>query len=80
MAVQDRIPTVVIVVTVEEVFIHCAKAFRRSKLWDSSQRQDRSEMPSLLKIIFDQTSGAPDDEAMKKIDADLEDEYQKTMY
>jgi uncharacterized protein len=80
MAMQDRMPTVAIVVTVEEVFIHCAKAFRRSKLWDSSQRQDRSEMPSLLKIILDQTSGAPDDEAMKKIDADLEDEYQKTMY
>jgi uncharacterized protein len=80
MAMKDRMPTVAIVVSVEEVFIHCAKAFRRSKLWDSSQLQDRSEMPSLLKIIFDQTSGAPDDEAMQKIDADLEDEYQQTMY
>jgi uncharacterized protein len=80
MTVQDRTPTVAIVVTVEEVFIHCAKAFRRSKLWDSSQFQNRNEMPSLPKIILDQTTGAPDDEAMKKIDADLEAEYQKTMY
>jgi PPOX class probable FMN-dependent enzyme len=81
MAVQDRMPMVAIVVTVEEVFIHCAKAFRRSKLWDPSQLQNRSEMPSLPKIILDQTSGAPDDpEKMKEIDADLEDEYQKTMY
>ena len=70
-----------IVVTVEEVFIHCAKAFRRSKLWDPSQRQNRSDMPSLLKIVMDQTTGAPNDpEEMKKIDAGLEDEYQKTMY
>jgi hypothetical protein len=72
---------VAIVVTVAEVFIHCAKAFRRSKLWDPGQLQDRSGMPSLSKIILDQTSGAPDDpEEMKKIDADLEVEYQKTMY
>ena len=61
MVVNDRMPTVAIVVTVEEVFIHCAKAFRRSKLWDPSQRQNRSDMPSLLKIIMDQTTGAPND-------------------
>lgn len=80
-AVQERVPTVAIVVRVEEVFIHCAKAFRRSKLWDPAQRQDRSEMPSLLKIILDQTTGAPDDPAeMAKIDAGLEVDYQRSMY
>jgi uncharacterized protein len=79
--VQERISTVAIVVRVEEVFIHCAKAFRRSKLWDPAERQDRSEMPSLLKIILDQTTGAPQDPAeMAQIDAGLEVEYQKTMY
>ena len=81
LAVRDRTPRVAIVVAVEEVFLHCAKAFRRSKLWDPDERQDRSEMPSLVNIILDQTSGAPEDpEEMKKIDADLEVEYEKTMY
>ncbi len=81
LAVNDRMPTVVIVVTVKEVFIHCAKAFRRAKLWDPGQRQERSEMPSLLKIILDQTTGAPDDpEEMIKIDAGLEVSYQNSMY
>ncbi len=81
MMVNDRAPTAAIVVTVDEVFIHCAKAFRRSRLWDPGRHQDRSEMPSLLNIILDQTSGAPEDpEEMKKIDAGLEDEYKKTMY
>ena len=80
-AVHDRTPTTAIVVTVQEVFLHCAKAFRRAKLWDPSQRQDRGDMPSLLKIILDQTTGAPQDpEEMKKIDAGLEDDYQRTMY
>ena len=81
LAVHDRMPTVAIVVTVREVFLHCAKAFRRAKLWDPDQRQDRSEMPSLLKIILDQTTGAPEDpEEMKKIDAGLEVSYQSSMY
>ncbi|MCG6902977.1 MAG: pyridoxamine 5'-phosphate oxidase family protein [Rhodobacter sp.] len=81
MAVQDRVPTIAIAVHVEEVFIHCAKAFRRAKLWDPGQLQDRSEMPSLIRIVLDQTTGAPDDpEALKKIDADLEAGYRRTMY
>jgi len=81
MAVKDRMPTIAIVVAVEEVFIHCAKAFRRSRLWDPDQLQDRSAMPSLTKIILDQTSGAPQDpDEMKRLDAGLEHEYKKTMY
>ncbi|KAJ57008.1 pyridoxamine 5'-phosphate oxidase [Actibacterium mucosum KCTC 23349] len=81
LAVNDRTPTVAIVVRIDEVFLHCAKAFRRSKLWEPTQQQDRAEMPSLPKMILDQTTGAPDNKAeMDKIDADLEDEYQRTMY
>lgn len=81
MAVNDRIPTVAIAVHVEEVFIHCAKAFRRSKLWDHGQHQDRKDVPSLMKIILDQTTGAPaDPEEMEKLDTGLEEEYQQTMY
>ncbi len=81
MAVNDRVPTLAIVVTVSEVFLHCAKAFRRSHLWDPDARQDRREMPSLLKMILDQTTGAPDDpDAMQKIDADLEADYRSSMY
>ncbi len=38
-------------------------------------------MPSLSKIILDQTTGAPSDAAeMRKIDEDLEVEYQKSLY
>ena len=81
MAVKDRNPTTAIVVAVEEVFLHCAKAFRRSKLWDPGSLQDRSEMPSLVKIILDQTTGAPEDaDEMKKLDDDLEKSYQQSMY
>jgi PPOX class probable FMN-dependent enzyme len=81
MRVNDRTPRLAIVVSVDEVFLHCAKAFRRSHLWDPTHFQDRCEMPSLSKIILDQTNGAPDDDArMRQIDADLEVEYSKTLY
>ncbi|NZD60156.1 pyridoxamine 5'-phosphate oxidase family protein [Rhizobium sp. WYCCWR 11290] len=81
MRVNDRAPKLAIVVEVSEVFMHCAKAFRRSHLWNPDHFQDRTEMPSIVKIILDQTTGAPSDEdAMRKIDDDLEDEYKRTLY
>ncbi len=80
-AVKDRLPLTAIAVHVEEVFLHCAKAFRRSKLWDPESRQDRSEMPSLVKIILDQIDAAPEDpEEMRKLDEGLEESYRKSMY
>ena len=80
MQVNDRVPTLAIIVKVGEVFMHCAKALRRSHLWDPDYLQDRSEMPSLIKIILDETTGAPGEEAMRKIDADLEADYKRTLY
>lgn len=80
MRINDRLPRLAIVVKVTEVFMHCAKAFRRSHLWDPTHFQNRSEMPSLIKIILDETTGAPDENAMRKIDADLEADYKTSMY
>ena len=81
MSVADRIPKLAIVVKVDEVFMHCAKAFRRSHLWDPAHLQVRSEMPSLIKIILDETTGAPrDGREMQKMDEQLEQDYRRTLY
>ncbi len=81
MAVNGRAPRLAIVVRVAEVFLHCAKAFRRSRLWDPTQFQDRRQMPSLLGMILDQTSGAPKDpDEMRRIDEGLEEAYRQSMY
>ena len=81
LAINDRLPVTAIVVSIKEVFLHCAKAFRRAKLWDPDARQDRSEMPSLIKIIHDQTNAAPADaEEQRKLDQGLEDSYRRSMY
>jgi PPOX class probable FMN-dependent enzyme len=81
MAVGGRVPKLAIVVAIDEVFLHCAKAFRRSHLWDPAHHQDRSEMPSLMKFILDEIGDAPEEEdAMRKLDEGLEQAYQTSMY
>lgn len=37
-------------------------------------------MPSLIKFILDETTGAPSEEEMRKIDDNLEKEYKRTLY
>ncbi|MBO6918446.1 MAG: pyridoxamine 5'-phosphate oxidase family protein [Rhizobiaceae bacterium] len=81
MAVKGQVPKIAILVHIKELYMHCAKAFRRSKLWDPASLQDRNNMPSLMKIMLDQADEAPDDQQeMEKLDAALEDAYQKSMY
>lgn len=79
-SVQERTPRIAIVVQVQEVFLHCAKAFRRSHLWDPAHLQARNSMPSLVKMILDETSGAPRDDEMRKLDEALEHAYRTTLY
>jgi PPOX class probable FMN-dependent enzyme len=82
-AVKGKIPKIGIMVAVEEAYLHCAKAFRRSKLWDPESRQDRSEMPSLGKIILDQTAEAdkpPGEDEVKVVDEYIEDNYRNELY
>ncbi|MET1411526.1 pyridoxamine 5'-phosphate oxidase family protein [Roseibium sp. HPY-6] len=81
LSINGRAPTIAILVKVTSVFMHCAKAFRRSHLWDPDRFLDRSEMPSLMNIILDQTEGAPqDDTQMNELDQKLEEEYRNTLY
>lgn len=81
LTVQDRPALAAILVRVQEVFLHCAKALRRAHLWDPGQHQDRAAMPSLMKMLLDQTEGAPaTPEAMAALDEGLEQAYRTSMY
>jgi PPOX class probable FMN-dependent enzyme len=59
---QRRAP-VVIRVQVEQAYLHCAKAFMRSRLWEHEARLDRSVLPTMGRMIADQTgvAGASDE-------------------
>jgi len=48
-------PRAVLAVSVEEAYLHCAKALMRSKLWSADNRIERSIFPSMGQMIRDQT-------------------------
>jgi PPOX class probable FMN-dependent enzyme len=49
-----RTPKLVIRVTVASVYLHCAKAFMRSQLWDASRHPERSKLPTMGEMLRDQ--------------------------
>lgn len=76
LAVQDRVPTLGLIVAVREAFFHCGKALIRSKLWDPETRIDRGRFPTLGRIIADQTQAVDAAEA----EANLEEAYRTRLY
>jgi len=78
--VNGKTPKVGILVHVEEAFLHCAKALKRSKLWDPDSRQDRAQMPTIARIILEQTSTPVAEPEAAKIDAAVEEAYRNSLY
>jgi PPOX class probable FMN-dependent enzyme len=67
-AAGGRVPTAGLLVAVEEVFFHCAKALIRSRLWDASRHVPRESFPTLGRIIAEQTGAVSVEDAERAID------------
>lgn len=78
MAVKGKSPLVGIAVDVEECFIHCAKAFIRSGLWDPSSWQEKGLLPSVATIISDHVN-LPNTTA-KTVEKGLKESYKERLY
>ena len=57
-----------------------AKALKRSKLWDPASRQDRAQMPTIARIILEQTATPVAEPEAARIDAEVEEEYRTALY
>lgn len=53
MAIKDKPANLAIVVQVDEVYVHCARAILRSELWDPERFADPDDIPT-LRDMFDQ--------------------------
>ncbi|WP_226537328.1 pyridoxamine 5'-phosphate oxidase family protein [Fictibacillus halophilus] len=53
MAVNGKAPLLGIVVKVEQCFMHCGKAFKRSGLWEPEKWGAKEELPNAAKILAD---------------------------
>jgi hypothetical protein len=80
-SVNGREPRTGILIEIEEVFLHCAKALKRSRLWQSDYKQYRTQMPSIARIILDQTCEAGvDEKEAAAADSDVENDYRNGLY
>ncbi len=77
---QDKCPSSVIVLTISEIYFHCAKAITRSKLWDIASQVDRSVMPSLGEMLMKQIDPLTSDEEIKQVDQFIEGRVKTTLY
>jgi PPOX class probable FMN-dependent enzyme len=77
LAVDGKPAVSVLVVKIHAVYMHCAKAFMRSKLWRPDTWPRRSEFPTLGEIIRDQLALSQD---AAELDGGLAAAYSKTMW
>jgi PPOX class probable FMN-dependent enzyme len=55
---QGKTPHLAIGVEVEQCFLHCVKAFRRSKLWSHTEWPAPDALASMAQVLFDQIKPA----------------------
>ncbi len=53
---KPRVPKLVIRVSLQASYLHCAKALMRSDLWNPERHIDRSSQPSMGEMLRDQTA------------------------
>ena len=49
-----KTPRLVLMIAVEEAFLHCPKAIMRARLWEADAQVERSALPSGAEMIFEQ--------------------------
>jgi uncharacterized protein len=81
-SIDGKRPLFAIGVEVEQAFIHCAKAFIRSKLWKQETWQDTKELPSLAKMLLDHADANKKKVEMneKELDQTIEESYKTKLY
>ncbi|MFZ4649829.1 MAG: MSMEG_1061 family FMN-dependent PPOX-type flavoprotein [Rubrivivax sp.] len=52
---ERRAPRLVVRMTVSAAYLHCAKAFLRSRLWSPAAQVERTTMPTMGQMIGEQT-------------------------
>lgn len=75
MQVQGRVPQLAIAVEVMECFVHCAKAFKRSGLWQPTSWLPKENLPKPAVMLAEHAKFSPED----VVDL-LHDSYTKRLY
>ena len=76
LAIRGKLPISVIKVTVEDAYLHCAKALIRARIWEPEARVERSRFPTYGQVLADQIAGAD----AAEIDADSAESARTDLY
>ena len=76
LAIKGRLPISILKVTVEEAFLHCAKALIRVRLWDADAHIERSLFLTYGQVLADLIAGAN----AAEIDAGEEESARTELY
>jgi PPOX class probable FMN-dependent enzyme len=70
-------PRAVLVVKVQDAFLHCGKALIRARLWEDDYKIDRAELPPYGQMLKDQIHTT---ETAEEIQASIENGYANKLY
>jgi len=75
---QGKTPQLAIGVQVEQCFLHCVKAFRRSRLWAHGEWPAPDALASMAQVLFDQIK--PAGLTARDYECEMEERNQKQLY
>lgn len=64
---KNRLPMAVIRVKVEEAYLHCAKAFMRSRLWSRDAIVPRAALPTMNQMLHEQIGDVSEPESQESM-------------
>ncbi len=53
LEMQGRAPVLALIVDIDEAYMHCPRAFKRSRLWDPSTWPERGSVPTMAEILHE---------------------------
>jgi len=77
LSVNGRPPGLLLAISVEEAFLHCAKSIARANLWRPEKWPDTSEVPSLAEGMVAHGKLSESVDGMQSI---IDDDYETRMY
>ena len=81
MEVNGHVPVIALLVHIEEALIHCGKALKRGRVWDSEAQIDRSKFPKMGEVMFDHGKyGDKYDITRGQIAEMAQDDYENNVY
>jgi len=79
-AVDGRPARLVVIITVDEVFLQCSKALIRSRLWSEEAKVDRRQLPTLGRMIADVVDAKASAETVESYDDLIERNARDELY